>query len=211
MTSPAPAPAARPIDVLIVGGGPAGAAAAYWLAQSGHAVTVLEKKTFPREKTCGDGLTPRAVKQLDDMGLTVGLEKFHRFHGLRATGMGRELELEWPSHPIYPSHGYVVRRRDLDQMVAENAVAAGATVLEGHEAVAPIVERGFVRGATVITPAGRRPTSRRATSSLPTVPTAGSAGRSVPRASGSGRTAPRSARTSRHRATLIRGSSRPST
>jgi geranylgeranyl reductase family protein len=150
----APAPAVRTIDVLIVGGGPAGAAAAYWLAQSGHAVTVLEKKTFPREKTCGDGLTPRAVKQLDDMGLTVGLEKFHRFHGLRATGMGRELELEWPSHPIYPSHGYVVRRRELDQMVAENAVAAGATVLEGHEAVAPIVERGFVRGATVITPSG---------------------------------------------------------
>jgi geranylgeranyl reductase family protein len=145
----APPRSAVPTDVLIVGGGPAGAAAAYWLAREGHDVTVLEKKSFPREKTCGDGLTPRAVKQLDDMGVTPRLEKFHRYHGLRATGMGHELELEWPSHPIYPQHGYVVRRRDLDQLVAENAVTAGATVLEGHEALAPIVERGFVRGATV--------------------------------------------------------------
>ena len=56
-------------DVLVVGGGPAGAAAGYWLARHGHDVTVVERKTFPREKTCGDGLTPRAVKQLDDMGL----------------------------------------------------------------------------------------------------------------------------------------------
>jgi len=136
-------------DVLVVGGGPAGAAAGYWLARHGHDVTVIERKTFPREKTCGDGLTPRAVHQLGEMGLADGLERFHRYHGLRATGVGRELELEWPSHPVYPSYGYVVRRRDLDSMVAANAVAAGATLLEGHEAVHPIVDRGFVRGATV--------------------------------------------------------------
>ena len=136
-------------EVLVVGGGPAGAAAGYWLARHGHDVTVVEKKTFPREKTCGDGLTPRAVKQLDDMGLTTDLEQFHRFRGLRATGVGRELELTWPDHPVYPDHGYVVRRRDLDRIVAENAVAAGATLLQGHEALQPIVDRGFVRGATI--------------------------------------------------------------
>jgi len=137
-------------EVLVVGGGPAGAAAAYWLARDGHDVTVLEKKTFPREKTCGDGLTPRAVKQLTDMGLADELARYHRFQGLRATGMGRELELAWPSHPVYPQHGYVVRRRELDGLVAANAARAGARVLEGHEAVHPLIERGFVRGAQVL-------------------------------------------------------------
>jgi geranylgeranyl reductase family protein len=148
-------------EVLVVGGGPAGSAAAYWLARHGHDVTVVERKSFPREKTCGDGLTPRAVHQLAEMGLTDNLSKFHRYNGLRATGMGRELELEWPSHPIYPQHGFVVRRRELDTMVARNAQAAGANLLEGHEAVEAIVERGFVRGAVVQTHAGEGPPTQR--------------------------------------------------
>src|SRR5918994_1656030 len=149
--SPDAGPAASTITtaVLVVGGGPAGAAAAYWLARHGHDVTVIEKKTFPRVKTCGDGLTPRAVKQLDDMGLGQALERYHRYQGLRATGMGRELELEWPAHPIYPQHGYVVRRRELDGIVAANAERAGARLLQGHEALHPLIERGFVRGADV--------------------------------------------------------------
>jgi geranylgeranyl reductase family protein len=119
------------------------------LARHGHDVCVVERKHFPREKTCGDGLTPRAVKQLFDMGLADELAGHHRYQGLRATGMGRALELEWPSHPVYPSFGYVVRRRDLDWMVARNAQAAGATIIEGAEALAPVVQRGFVRGAVV--------------------------------------------------------------
>ena len=141
-------------DVLVIGGGPAGASAAYWLAQYGHDVTIVERKSFPREKTCGDALTPRAVHQLNEMGLADQLTKFHRYNGLRATGMGRQLELQWPTHPVFPQYGYVVRRRDLDTMVAHNAVAAGATLLEGHDAVLPIVERGFVRGAVVQPPSG---------------------------------------------------------
>ena len=136
-------------DVLVIGGGPAGASAAYWLARYGHEVTIVERKSFPREKTCGDGLTPRAVHQLNEMGLGEQLAQFHRYNGLRATGMGRQLELQWPSHPVYPQYGYVVRRRELDTMVARNAVEAGATLLEGHEAMQPIVDRGFVRGAVV--------------------------------------------------------------
>lgn len=136
-------------DVLVVGGGPAGSAAAYWLAEAGHDVLVVERKHFPRDKTCGDGVTPRAVKQLTDMGLAPQLEQFHRFHGLRAIAHGKTLELEWPAHPIYPSHGFVVRRRDLDQMVADHAVKAGARMWQGAEAMGPLVDRGFVRGATV--------------------------------------------------------------
>jgi flavin-dependent dehydrogenase len=110
-------------DVLVIGGGPAGAAAGYWLARHGHHVTIVERKTFPREKTCGDGLTPRAVHQLDEMGLTEPLSAYHRYSGLRAMGMGKSLELEWPSHSVYPQHGYVVRRRELDQMVARERSA----------------------------------------------------------------------------------------
>jgi len=147
-------PEAFRTEVLVVGGGPAGSAAGFWLAGHGHDVTIVERKTFPRNKTCGDALTPRAVFQLAEMGLTKPLSRFHRYSGWRATGMGHQMEMEWPSHSIYPQHGYVVRRRELDQMVADNAVAAGATLLTGHEAIQPIVERGFVRGATVAVDGG---------------------------------------------------------
>ena len=136
-------------DVLVVGGGPAGASCAYWLAEAGHDVLLLEKKRYPREKTCGDGLTPRSVRQLHDMGLAETLTEFHRFEGLRSIAFGRTLELAWPSHPDYPSFGYVITRKDLDHLVAERAVKAGATLWQQAEAVAPLLESGLVRGATV--------------------------------------------------------------
>jgi geranylgeranyl reductase family protein len=139
----------EPYDVLIVGAGPAGASAAYWLAQRGRRVIAVEKKRFPREKTCGDGLTPRAVRQLHDLGLAERLEGSQRFDGLRSIGHGVTLELAWPEHPDFPSYGYVVRRRELDEMVVERAVKAGATVRHGAEAVAPILENGLLAGAAV--------------------------------------------------------------
>ncbi len=76
-------------DVVVVGAGPAGASCGYWLAEAGWDVVVVEKKEFPREKTCGDGLTPRAVRQLADMGLEGALSGSHRYDGLRAFGFGR--------------------------------------------------------------------------------------------------------------------------
>jgi geranylgeranyl reductase family protein len=136
-------------DALVVGAGPAGASAATWLAERGRRVLVVEKKRFPRDKTCGDGLTPRAVRQLHDLGLAGELEGFHRYDGLRSLAHGVTLELEWPAHPDFPSHGYVVRRCDLDELVAGRAVKAGATVWQGAEAVAPLVEGGLVAGAHV--------------------------------------------------------------
>jgi menaquinone-9 beta-reductase len=138
-------------DVLVVGGGPGGASTAYWLAKAGHDVAFVERKDFPRDKTCGDGLTPRAVHQLTEMGLEPGIVEagHHRYDGLRACAHGITLELKWPEHPIYPSYGYVVRRHDLDKMVADHASAAGAVLHMGTEATAPIIEGGLVRGAVV--------------------------------------------------------------
>jgi len=136
-------------DVLVVGGGPSGAAAAYWLAERGHRVLIVEKKRFPRDKTCGDGLTPRAVRQLEDMGLGERLRGHLRYEGLRSIAHGVTLELEWPQHPDFPSYGYVVRRRDLDEMVVEQAVKAGATVWPGAEATEPLLDGGLLAGAVV--------------------------------------------------------------
>ncbi|MCP4435362.1 MAG: geranylgeranyl reductase family protein [Actinomycetia bacterium] len=136
-------------DLLVIGGGPAGSATGYWAARAGLDVLVVEKKDFPRDKTCGDGLTPRAVHQLDEMGLTERLTQYHRYDGLRACAHGRSMELHWPEHPLYPSHGYVVRRSELDTFVAENARGAGAKLLTGTEAVGPVTDGGRLVGATL--------------------------------------------------------------
>jgi geranylgeranyl reductase family protein len=120
------------------------------LAEAGHDVLLVEKKHFPREKTCGDGLTPRAVRQLEDMGLGERmLDEAHRFVGLRSLAFGRVLELEWPPTPGFGRYGYVITRHDLDGMVAERAVKAGATLWEGPEVAAPVVDAGVVGGAVV--------------------------------------------------------------
>jgi menaquinone-9 beta-reductase len=126
-------------DVLVIGSGPAGASCAYWLAEAGWDVAVVEKKRFPREKTCGDGLTPRAVRQLEDMGLGHVLTGAHRYTGLRSCAYGRTLELPWPEHPSFPSVGYVITRHDLDRLVADHAAKAGATMWPGTEAVEPLL------------------------------------------------------------------------
>jgi menaquinone-9 beta-reductase len=137
-------------DVLVVGGGPSGASCAYWLAEAGYEVLLVEKKRYPREKTCGDGLTPRSVKQLEDMGLAERLAAdAHRYTGLRSMAFGKTLELQWPSHPDFPDYGYVMTRHDLDEMVADRAVKAGATLWQESEAISPVVEGGLVRGAVI--------------------------------------------------------------
>ncbi len=140
-------------QVLVIGGGPGGAAAGYWLARAGVDVTVVEKKRYPREKTCGDGLTPRAIRQLLDMGFEFDIPNMHRINGLRAYAGDLKIEMPWPQHTVYPSWGGVIRRADLDMEVAQLAARQGAIIRDGTEAVA-IVEDGGLTGVELRTKDG---------------------------------------------------------
>ncbi|MFQ5555513.1 MAG: geranylgeranyl reductase family protein [Acidimicrobiia bacterium] len=146
-------------DVVVVGGGPAGAATAYWLAKRGVSVVVVEKKSFPREKTCGDGLTPRAVRQLLDMGYDFDIPELHKVHGLRAYAGELTIELPWPEHTTYPNWGAVIRRADLDMQVAALAEKQGAIVRQRTEAVAQL-ESGRLTGVELQLKDGREVVDR---------------------------------------------------
>ncbi len=126
-------------DVIVVGAGPAGSTTAYYLAQAGLDVLMLEKSTFPREKVCGDGLTPRGVRALVAMGISVSEQDgWVRNKGLRVIGAGKRLELPWPELSSYPGYGLVRPRTDLDQMLAQRAQKAGARLLEGITVTGPV-------------------------------------------------------------------------
>ena len=128
-------------DVVVVGAGPAGATTAYYLAQAGLDVLLLEKSRFPREKVCGDGLTPRGVKALVAMGISVSEQDgWVRNKGLRVIGAGRRLELEWPELSSYPGYGLVRPRTDLDQMLARRAEQAGARLIEDLTVTGPVLD-----------------------------------------------------------------------
>ncbi len=136
-------------SVLVVGGGPAGSAAAYWLARDGHQVTLVEKKEYPRDKTCGDGLTPRAVLQLQNMGFDFDVPEFHLITGLRSyAGDELMLELPWPEHSRFPNWGGVIRRSDLDAQVATLAEKQGVRLLEKTLAT-PIIDDGLLTGVNL--------------------------------------------------------------
>jgi geranylgeranyl reductase family protein len=138
-------------DVVVVGAGPAGSAVAYYLATAGLDVLVLEKSTFPREKVCGDGLTPRAVKALTGMGVPIAAsDGWLRNKGLRIIGGGGRIELDWPDLSSYPGYGLVRTRTDFDQILARHAQKAGARLLEGVNVTAPLLDdrTGRITGVT---------------------------------------------------------------
>ena len=138
-------------DVVIVGAGPAGSALAYYLATAGIDVLVLEKASFPREKVCGDGLTPRAVKALTGMGVPIDEnDGWLRNRGLRIIGGGGRIELDWPDLSSYPGYGLVRTRTDFDQILARHAQKAGARLLEGVNVTGPVLDdrTGRITGVT---------------------------------------------------------------
>jgi geranylgeranyl reductase family protein len=121
-------------DVLVVGAGPAGSAAAAWAARAGLDVVLADAAVFPRDKTCGDGLTPRAIGELQRLGLEDWLRAHTVNQGLRAHGFGQTLHLPWPGGTL-PSWGSAVARTELDDHLRTTAIKAGAEAIDGARAV----------------------------------------------------------------------------
>ena len=120
--------------MLVVGAGPAGSAAAAWAARAGLDVVLADAAVFPRDKTCGDGLTPRAIGELQRLGLEDWLRAHTVNQGLRAHGFGQTLLLPWPGGSL-PDWGSAVARTELDDHLRTTAIKAGAAAIDGARAV----------------------------------------------------------------------------
>jgi len=151
-------------DVIVVGAGPGGSATAYHLARHGLRVLLLEKTVFPREKVCGDGLTPRATRQLIRMGVDTSEKAgWLRNRGLRVIGGGVRLELDWPELASFPGYGLVRTRLDFDDMLAKRAVEAGAMLRTGVQVTGPVLdEDGRAVGVRAIAGPDKEPVEFRA-------------------------------------------------
>lgn len=123
------------VELAVVGAGPAGAAAAIHAARAGREVLLIDAATFPRDKTCGDGLTPRAMHELERLGLDIN--PTYRNRGLKLHGYGGSVTAPWPaSYPV--SHGTALPRTRFDAALVDAALAAGASLIHGT-ATAPVV------------------------------------------------------------------------
>ena len=141
----------RQADVIVVGAGPAGSTAAFHLAQAGVDVLLLEKTAFPREKVCGDGLTPRAVKQLVGLGIDIDAPGWIKNRGLRIVGGGHQIELPWPDLTEFPPYGLVRTRMDFDEILVRHAEKAGARLMERTAVTGPVIDEQSNRVVGVTT------------------------------------------------------------
>jgi menaquinone-9 beta-reductase len=138
-------------DVVVVGAGPAGSTAAYYLASHGVDVALLEKSDFPREKVCGDGLTPRAVRQLTGMGIDTSGPGWMRNRGLRFISKGSAIEVDWPEGVWFPGYGLTRTRQDFDEILVRQAEAAGARLYTSTKVTTPLFDKtGRTTGVSAI-------------------------------------------------------------
>jgi menaquinone-9 beta-reductase len=118
-------------DVIIVGAGPAGASAAYYLASTGIKVLLLDKASFPREKVAGDIISPGAIKELQGMKIT-SLSEYNKIDRATIYLNGKKLTTGlFPQYPDLTQYSQVVPRIVLDNLTLDAAKNAGVTVMEG--------------------------------------------------------------------------------
>jgi len=125
-------------DVVVVGGGPAGAAAAIALARQGRDVVVVDRATFPRDKICGDGLTAGALRILEDLGLEPSSVPSWKPVDDVVVRSPSGHEVTFPLPRGVGAYAVVARRAELDLALLDLARAAGAKVHDGHACTAAV-------------------------------------------------------------------------
>lgn len=136
-------------DAVVVGAGPGGAATAAHLARAGSRVLLLDRASFPRDKACGGGLTPRGVAALDRLGIALDASEAVVVGGLEMVGDGRSSTAPFPATRTWPSHGIVARRSVLDAKIVESAVRTGAELRTGVRVLGPTFVDGVCRGVRI--------------------------------------------------------------
>lgn len=165
----------RSVDVIVIGAGPAGCATAVFLARQGRQVVLLDRAFFPRDKVCGEFISPAADAILDRIGVLSRIEEggTMRLDGVAISAYGGpERLIPYPSHPDFPGRvsSLSVERLGLDRMLVERAAEVGVDVRQGHQVTDFILEgdrvvgvkgkvsngKGFELRATVVVDAGGR-------------------------------------------------------
>lgn len=121
------------VDVLVVGAGPTGSTAALHAAEAGFETLLIDTATFPRDKTCGDGLTPRAIRQLERLDLGEKVTRAYRSQGLKLHGYGGSVTAPWPDGH-YGTVGSAMPRTLFDALLVDAAVERGVQLWQGATA-----------------------------------------------------------------------------